>query len=515
MPSTLAPPWITQAPASQTVALGQSVSFSVVATGSAPLDYQWMRDGLELPQATAPTFGFVAAKTSQGAAFTVRVRNAAGSVISPPAVLTVQWAPSLTTDLPSTASAVEGQWLTLTVAADAHPAAVFGWTRNGAALPGGTDGILGFAPTLADHGAVYVATAGNGMGSVSSRACTLAVSPAATDIPLTARPHMDAATQRIYDRLRATRGWLLGVDALGSAANPFVTVPTSQVAARWAELYPGTGQPACLEWEMAERNAPSVVRDWAGLKAFAASGGLPWIMLSMNNFTVAYGGGTPPRGGMNDTTNHAAGVLPGGVGHAAFDAYIRQLAQEVRAAGVPMVFRPLHEGNGSWFWWGGHADDFKALWRFVFQRFQEAGAHNVIWCWAVGDVCSGANCNAGAFYPGDDVVDALAVDLYFDAATLTANARNTLALLGGLGPDKPILLGEFGPKARADFWTQAASELSTLPRFRGFSFWLARGWRSWGGDPSSGSLVDSSTDAATRAAFLGFLGDPRLLKLGW
>lgn len=514
-PTVLTPPVIRQGPASQAVTPGTSILFSVVADGTAPLEYQWLRQGSDLPGATGTSYALTAAKTDAGASFTVRVRNSSGTVTSPPAVLTVQWAPSLTNDLPPTASAVVGQNLTLTVAADAQPAAVITWTRNGAAHAGGAGGALSLLPSLADHGAVYAATATNSLGSVSSRACTLSVSHAATDIPLTTRPHMDTATQRIYDRIRATRGWLLGVDALGTSANPFVTVPASQVSARWAELYPGMGQPACIEWEMGERNAPSVVRDWTSLKAFAASGGLPWIMLSMNNFTVPFGGGTPPQGGMNDTTNHAAGVLPGGVGHSAFDAFVRQLALEVKAAGVPVVFRPLHEGNGGWFWWGGHATDFKALWRFLFQRFQEAGAHNVIWCWAASDLCSGTDCNAGLFYPGDDVVDVLAVDLYFDAASLTSRATGTLAVLGSLGPDKPILLGEFGPKARADYWTQAASELATIPRFRGFSFWLARGWKPWGGGAMDGSLVDGTTDAATRASFLGFLGDPRLLKLGW
>lgn len=510
------PPVVLAQPANAVVLLGQSASFAVTATGTPPLTYQWRRDGVNLAGATAANLAIPAAvKGDHGASFTVLVRNEAGTATSAPAVLSVEWVPTFTTDLPATLSAVANQPLVITVATEAQPAATYLWRKSGAVLAGGEGGILAFTPGLGDHGLTLAVTASNPRGSAISQSCTLSVSPPATDIPLTVRPHMDPATHQIYDRIRATRGWLLGVDALGSAANPFVTVPTSQVSARWAELYPGAGQPACIEWEMAERNAPSVLRDWTGLKAFAAAGGLPWMMLSMNNFTVPFGGGTPPRGGMNDTTNHAAGVLPGGVGYAAFNAYILQLAQEVKAAGVPVVFRPLHEGNGAWFWWGGNATDFKALWRLLFQRFQEAGVRNVIWCWAASDLCSGTDCNAGLFYPGDDVVDVLAVDLYFDAASLTSRAQGTLAVLGSLGADKPILLGEFGPKARADYWTQAASELAAIPRFRGFSFWLARGWRSWGGDPASGSLVDGATDAATRAAFLGFLGDPRLLKLGW
>ena len=51
----------------------------------------------------------------------------------------------------------------------------------------------------------------------------------ATDIPLTTRPHMDAATQAMYDRIRARSGWILGVGALAAAADPFLTVAPSAV----------------------------------------------------------------------------------------------------------------------------------------------------------------------------------------------------------------------------------------------------------------------------------------------
>lgn len=341
--------------------------------------------------------------------------------------------------------------------------------------------------------------------------------PVATDIPLTPRPHMDAATFQTYNRLRSRQQWLLGVGALGTAANPFLTVASGQVAARWTELYgAAAGTPASIEWEMGERNSPAVVRDWTGLAAFAASGGLPWFQLSLHNFTVPYQPGNPPLGGMNDTRNGALGVLPGGAGNAAFVAYIRQLALEVKAMGRPAVFRPLHEGNGAWFWWGGNAANYRTLWRLVFDLFQEQGVTNVIWLWSVGDVCSGATCNAAAFYPGDATVDILGVDLYFNSATLPASGASTLLILEAIGTDKPIVIAELGPAARADFWQQAATALSGIPRMRGFSLWFARGWQIWNGSASGGSLVDAISDAATRNAFDAFLRNEKILSLaGW
>lgn len=337
-----------------------------------------------------------------------------------------------------------------------------------------------------------------------------------TDIPLTSRAHMDAATQAVYDRLRARQGWLLGVDALGTAANPFLTVPAAQVNARWSELYgAAAGMPASIEWEMAERNARQASRDWSGLIAFANAGGLPWIMISMNNFTVPYTTvpQSQPLGGMNDTRNRAAGVLPGGIGNAAYVAYIRQLAREVKAVGKPVVLRPLHEGNGGWFWWGGNAADFKSLWALTFDLFRQEGVRNAIWLWAAADLCSGTTCSAGGFYPGDDLVDILGVDTYFNGAGLPDGARNTLAVLEALGPDKPIVLAELGPAARADFWGNASAELARIKRFRGFSLWFARGWNPWANAPTGGSLVDGSVDAATRAAFAAFLSGPSVTPL--
>jgi cyanophycinase-like exopeptidase len=82
-------PVITAQPASQTVAPGQSATFSVVASGTS-LGYQWRRDGSAIPGANAANYTTPAAVASDnGAAFSVMVSNAAGSVASANAILTV------------------------------------------------------------------------------------------------------------------------------------------------------------------------------------------------------------------------------------------------------------------------------------------------------------------------------------------------------------------------------------------------------------------------------------------
>ncbi len=314
---------------------------------------------------------------------------------------------------------------------------------------------------------------------------------------------MDAATQARYDLMRSNTRWLVGVGALGSAANPFVPVAPVAVPARWLELYGSALTPSMIEWEMGEANQQRATRDWTGLRAFADAGGLPWTRISLNNFTVTWAPGPPIIGGMHDTRGGAAAVLPGGSAYAAFTAYAQQLAQEVKAVGKPVVLRPFHEMNAGWFWWGGNATNFKALWRQLFEQFRTAGVTNVIWLWASSDFCPSGVCSHASYYPGDDVVDMLGIDIYFDGAALPATAHTGLTILEGLGADKPIVIAELGPRARADFWMQAAAELGTIRRFRGFSLWFARGWKIW--PAGHGSLVDGTLDTATRNAFNSFL----------
>ena len=74
-------------------------------------------------------------------------------------------------------------------------------------------------------------------------------------------------------------------------------------------------------------------------------------------------------------------------------------------AGVPLLWRPLHEADGAWFWWGAReAGPFKALWRLLYHRLKDVHQlHNLIW------VYSGEKTD---WYPGNDVVDIVGIDAY-------------------------------------------------------------------------------------------------------
>jgi hypothetical protein len=98
-------PTVTQ-PANQTVLVGQTATFTVTASGTGPLTYQWYKNGVAIGGATSSTYTTPPATTGDsGAVFTVTVSNSTGSATSGPATLTVQNpAPLAKSIVPSTAT---------------------------------------------------------------------------------------------------------------------------------------------------------------------------------------------------------------------------------------------------------------------------------------------------------------------------------------------------------------------------------------------------------------------------
>ncbi|MCL1938172.1 MAG: hypothetical protein FWF52_07240 [Candidatus Azobacteroides sp.] len=83
--------------------------------------------------------------------------------------------------------------------------------------------------------------------------------------------------------------------------------------------------------------------------------------------------------------------------------------KELQDAGVPVLWRPLHEASGGWFWWGSQgAEACKKIWQIMFDKFtNEHQLNHLIWVWT-----SEANSNALDWYPGDDCVDVIGIDIY-------------------------------------------------------------------------------------------------------
>ncbi len=167
------PPGIVTAPASQAVAAGSTVSFSVVANGTPPLSYQWRFNEVDVAGATDSSYSRVDVQSADAGNYSVKVSNAAGSVISPDAVLAVNTPPALSSIGDITVHA--GATATVTASAsdvDAGQALAYslGTGAPAAAAIGATSGIFTWPTTGADAGSsksITVIVADDGIPSLS------------------------------------------------------------------------------------------------------------------------------------------------------------------------------------------------------------------------------------------------------------------------------------------------------------------------------------------------------------
>src|SRR5438094_1877515 len=105
--AAVTPPSITTQPVDTTVTLGQTAKFTVTATGTMPLSYQWKKDGVNITGATNPSYTTPPTTLADdGSHFAATVTNSAGSVTSNNATLTVVTKPSITTQPVDTTATV-------------------------------------------------------------------------------------------------------------------------------------------------------------------------------------------------------------------------------------------------------------------------------------------------------------------------------------------------------------------------------------------------------------------------
>src|SRR5690348_3842774 len=193
-------PSITTQPANQTVTAGQTASFSVIATGTAPLTYQWKKNGAAISGATSSSYTTPATTSSDsGALFAVTVTNTAGSATSNSATLTVKIAtasPSVTTQ-PANQTVTAGQTASFSVIAAGTAPLSYQWKKNGAAISGATSSSYTTpATTSSDTGALFAVTVTNTAGTTASNSATLTVNAAAVAPSITTQPASQTVTAR-------------------------------------------------------------------------------------------------------------------------------------------------------------------------------------------------------------------------------------------------------------------------------------------------------------------------------
>ena len=181
--------------------------------------------------------------------------------------------------------------------------------------------------------------------------------------------------------------------------------------------------------------------------------------------------------------------------------YFKQLEEK----GIAVVWRPLHEASGGWFWWGtASAECYVQLYRLVFKRMVETNKlTNLIWVWNINtDPSLGYDYSAlnAAWYPGDEYVDIVAVDIYDPLNDHNSAANYYNKIVSDVGTNKMIALSENG----------AIPDIDSIAEDKAYwSYWMT--WsQTW-----SGNFLEKTTAEMWKKN----LDDERIIALdnmpGW
>jgi mannan endo-1,4-beta-mannosidase len=181
--------------------------------------------------------------------------------------------------------------------------------------------------------------------------------------------------------------------------------------------------------------------------------------------------------------------------------YFKQLQDK----GIAVVWRPLHEASGGWFWWGaGSPECYVQLYRLVFNRMVGTNKlTNLIWVWNINtDPKFGYDYSAlnAEWYPGDEYVDIVAVDIYDPLNDHNSGANYFNKIVSDVGTKKMIALSENG----------AIPDIDSIAEDK--AYWSY--WMTWSQTWSGNFLEKTTTDMWKKN-----LDDERIIALdnmpGW
>jgi hypothetical protein len=175
---------LTSQPSNVSLSIGGTLTWSVVATGTAPITYQWRKDGVPIPNATSAKYSITAARLSDAGLYDVSATNIVGTVSSNPAVLTLHTPVSISVP-PASVAVNPRAVLSLSVTATGSAPITYQWRRNGVALAGATSASYTVASVAAANAGSYDVIVSNVVGSVTSAAAAVAVN---TPVTITSQP---------------------------------------------------------------------------------------------------------------------------------------------------------------------------------------------------------------------------------------------------------------------------------------------------------------------------------------
>lgn len=140
---------------------------------------------------------------------------------------------------------------------------------------------------------------------------------------------------------------------------------------------------------------------------------------------------------------------------AAVVPYLKQL----KDAGIPVLWRPFHEMNESWNWWGNRpgANGGAKIYQQMRDYFDSQGLDNLIWVWNVQDNPAGGWVN---YYPGDNYVDVVSLDSWYKSYPSAADYQQIQAI----AKTKPMAIAEMGTVPTEAF-------LASQPKWSYFMIW--------------------------------------------
>jgi plastocyanin len=227
-------PVITTQPGSQRVAVGDNVTFTVAVSGTAPLGYQWKKDGKNIPGANSPTLTLTAVTSASGGSYTVVISNSAGSVTSSAAVLTVNplvIAPVITTQ-PGSQTVTAGDSVTFTVAVTGTAPLSYQWKKDAKNIPGANSASLTLTAVTSASAGSYSVVVSNSAGSVTSSSTALTVLQGLIAPIITTQPRSQTVTAgdtvtftvAVTGTAPLSYQWKRGANAIPGANNASLTL---------------------------------------------------------------------------------------------------------------------------------------------------------------------------------------------------------------------------------------------------------------------------------------------------
>ena len=155
-------------------------------------------------------------------------------------------------------------------------------------------------------------------------------------------------------------------------------------------------------------------------------------------------------------------------------------------AGIPVIWRPLHEASGEWFWWGSKGPDvYKQLWQMMYKYLiEECKLNNLIWVWT-----SDSKGNDEEWFPGNEYVDIIGRDLY--EVSDVDEFVNEFYNLAEKYPNMMIALTECGSVSNiSDMWEAGAKWAWFMPWYpSSIDNWEQHATMSWWNDAADTDYV--------------------------